>query len=150
MQNRLTRSCFNNCFPGGWLGSRLSEPPETTRLGAPFGRPQPPGLGFETASRLSILLLLAIEVLWGRSAIATEPIPDKLVVLTFDDSVRSHFTVVRPILLDYEFGATFFITEGFDFKPNKQDYMTWEQIAQLHRDGFEIGNHTRGHMGVTE
>ena len=99
---------------------------------------------------LPILLLAVIAFLWGRPAIAIDPIPDKLVVLTFDDSVRSHFTVVRPILLDYEFGATFFITEGFDFKTNKQDYMTWEQIAELHRDGFEIGNHTRDHMGVNE
>ncbi|HEU4927232.1 MAG TPA: hypothetical protein VFT24_09300 [Vicinamibacterales bacterium] len=27
-----------------------------------------------------------------------EPIPDKLVVLTFDDSMASHYTVVRPLL----------------------------------------------------
>jgi peptidoglycan/xylan/chitin deacetylase (PgdA/CDA1 family) len=33
---------------------------------------------------------------------------------------------------------------------NKTDYMTWEQIAELHRDGFEIGNHTRDHLGITE
>lgn len=77
-----------------------------------------------------------------------EPIPDRLVALTFDDSVKSHFTVVRPALLRRGFGATFFITEGFDFPTNKVDYMTWEEIAQLHRDGFEIGNHTRSHMGV--
>ena len=83
-------------------------------------------------------------------AFALEPVPDRLVVLTFDDSVKSHFTVVRPILMDYGFGATFFITEGFDFKTNKDDYMTWEQIAQLHQDGFEIGNHTRDHQGISE
>jgi peptidoglycan/xylan/chitin deacetylase (PgdA/CDA1 family) len=84
------------------------------------------------------------------SAIALEPVPDKLVVLTFDDSVKSQFTVVRPILLKYKFGATFFVTEGFDFKTNKQDYMTWEEIAQLHADGFEIGNHTRDHLGLND
>lgn len=77
---------------------------------------------------------------------ALEPVPDKLVVLTFDDSVKSHFTKVRPILIKHGFGATFFITEGFEFKTNKNHYMTWEEIAQLHRDGFEIGNHTRDHM----
>jgi peptidoglycan/xylan/chitin deacetylase (PgdA/CDA1 family) len=71
-------------------------------------------------------------------------------VLTFDDSVASHYSVVRPILKRYGFGATFFITEGFSFRTNKQDYMTWEQIAELHRDGFEIGNHTRDHMAVSE
>lgn len=78
-----------------------------------------------------------------------EPIPEKLVVLTFDDSAKSHFDVVRPILLKYGFGATFFITEGFDFKDNKSDYMTWDQISQLNRDGFEIGNHTRDHLSIT-
>ena len=78
-----------------------------------------------------------------------EPIPDKLVVLTFDDSVASHFSVVRPLLQSHGFGATFFITEGFAFRTNKTDYLTWDQIAGLHRDGFEIGNHTASHMGVS-
>ena len=81
-------------------------------------------------------------------ALALEPIPDKLVVLTFDDSVASQYSVVRPLLKKYGFGATFFITEGFSFPTNKTDYMTWEQIAELHRDGFEIGNHTRDHASV--
>ncbi|MEZ5941998.1 MAG: polysaccharide deacetylase family protein [Planctomycetaceae bacterium] len=79
-----------------------------------------------------------------------QPIPDKLVVLTFDDASRSHFTVAAPTLKQYGFGATFFITEGFDFKTNKKDYLTWEQIKQLHEDGFEIGNHTRDHLGITD
>jgi peptidoglycan/xylan/chitin deacetylase (PgdA/CDA1 family) len=78
------------------------------------------------------------------------PIPDKLVVLTFDDSAKSHYTIVRPLLLKYKFGATFFITEGFDFRENKRDYMSWDEIAELHRDGFEIGNHTRDHLGISD
>ncbi|MCA9118950.1 MAG: polysaccharide deacetylase family protein [Planctomycetaceae bacterium] len=95
-------------------------------------------------------LLLAAVVLLANVVVGFEPLPEKLVVLTFDDSAKSHFTVVRPILKKYDFGATFFITEGFDFTDNKTDYMSWEEIAQLHRDGFEIGNHTRDHMGITE
>jgi peptidoglycan/xylan/chitin deacetylase (PgdA/CDA1 family) len=79
-----------------------------------------------------------------------EPIPDKLVVLTFDDSAKSHYTTVRPILKRYGFGATFFITEGFDFPTNKTDYMTWEQVTELHRDGFEIGNHTGNHASINK
>ncbi len=78
-------------------------------------------------------------------AVALEPIPDKLVVLTFDDASKSHVTVAAPLLKKHGFGATFFVTEGFDFPTNKRDYMTWDEIAQLHRDGFEIGNHTRDH-----
>jgi peptidoglycan/xylan/chitin deacetylase (PgdA/CDA1 family) len=101
--------------------------------------------------RKCVLGVLLVCLAWTvRAATAPDPIPDKLVVLTFDDSKASHFTVVRPLLKKYGFGATFFITEGFTFRTNKDDYLTWEQIAGLHRDGFEIGNHTRDHMGLTK
>jgi peptidoglycan/xylan/chitin deacetylase (PgdA/CDA1 family) len=78
-----------------------------------------------------------------------EKIPDKLVVLTFDDAVASHYTLVRPILKQYGFSATFFITEGFNFFTNKTAYLTWDKIAILNKDGFEIGNHTRDHLSIT-
>lgn len=103
---------------------------------------------------IASLLLLSAHALaqegLERSTIKTTEISDRIVVLTFDDSAKTHFTTVRPILLKYGFRATFFITEGWDFATNKKDYMTWEEISQLHRDGFEIGNHTRDHMGVTD
>ena len=98
----------------------------------------------------SLLSGLLLVVVTGLQLSGQEPVPDKLVVLTFDDSSRSHYDVARPILKKYGFSATFFITEGFNFPTNKKDYMTWEQIAQLHRDGFEIGNHTRDHLGLNE
>ena len=92
-----------------------------------------------------LFLGLVSAVVATSPARALEPIPDKLVVLTFDDSSRSHIAVAAPLLKKHGFGATFFITEGFDFATNSRDYMTWGEIAQLHRDGFEIGNHTRDH-----
>ena len=99
-------------------------------------------------SALVATVVAALSI--GPAAAVLEPVPDKLVVLTFDDSKVSHYTVVRPLLKKYGFGATFFITEGFTFRTNKDDYLTWEQIAELHRDGFEIGNHTRDHMGLSK
>jgi peptidoglycan/xylan/chitin deacetylase (PgdA/CDA1 family) len=95
-----------------------------------------------------LLGLVCLAVMAGR-VWGLEPIPDRLVVLTFDDASKSHFTIARPLLKKYGFGATFFVTEGFDFRTNKRDYLTWEEIAQLHRDGFEIGNHTLDHKAVT-
>ncbi len=92
--------------------------------------------------RLLIVLLLIAPAI---HAVALEPIPDKLVVLTFDDASKSHVTVAAPLLKRHGFGATFFVTEGFDFPTNKRDYMTWDEITRLDRDGFEIGNHTRDH-----
>src|SRR4051812_48414351 len=98
-----------------------------------------------SGSRLMRLPTLLLLLAPAAPALAPEPIPDKLVVLTFDDSSKSHVTVAAPLLKKHGFGATFFVTEGFDFRTNKRDYMTWEDIARLHRDGFEIGNHTRDH-----
>ena len=95
-------------------------------------------------------LIPAIVAVAGHNACyGADPVPDKVVVLTFDDSVRSQFDVARPLLKRYGFGATFFITEGFEFQKDKLNYMTWEQIRQLHQDGFEIGNHTRDHVALT-
>lgn len=106
------------------------------------------------SSRLAVSLLI---LLWACTFLADEcrgdlkeKLPERVVVLTFDDSCKSHFTFVRPLLKELGFSATFFITEGFEFKTNKKDYMTWEQIRKLHDDGFEIGNHTRDHMTVAE
>jgi peptidoglycan/xylan/chitin deacetylase (PgdA/CDA1 family) len=82
-------------------------------------------------------------------ALALEPIPDRLVVLTFDDSVSSHATFVAPLLKKHGFGGTFFITEGFEFTTDKEHYLTWEQIKELDQAGFEIGNHTRRHTAVS-
>src|SRR5438093_11506399 len=103
--------------------------------------------------KLSSVLRLITLIVFGAGSARTqalEPVPDKLLVLTFDDAAASHYSVVRPLLKRYGFGATFFITEGFSFRTNKQDYMTWEQIKELHQDGFEIGNHTRDHLGVSD
>lgn len=96
------------------------------------------------------VLLSLVVLLVGPLAFALEPIPDKLVVLTFDDASKSHFTVARPLLKKHKFGATFFVTEGFDMPTNKRDYLSWDEIAQLHKDGFEIGNHTRDHLAIND
>ena len=91
---------------------------------------------------------LTLALCWR--AFASETVPDKIVVMTFDDSVASHATFVAPLLKKHGFGATFFITEGFEFLVDKTHYMTWEQIKALDAQGFEIGNHTRKHAGVTK
>ena len=98
---------------------------------------------------LSTLLTLLV-VFFALPGSASEPVPNKVVVLTFDDSVASHATFVAPLLKKHGFGATFFITEGFEFLVDKKNYMTWEQIKALHDQGFEIGNHTRKHAGVAK
>lgn len=77
---------------------------------------------------------------------ALEPIPDKTVVLTFDDAVKSHITTVAPMLKEYGFGATFFITACW--MSDQENFLSWEDVAELHHMGFEIGNHTWSHTGM--
>jgi peptidoglycan/xylan/chitin deacetylase (PgdA/CDA1 family) len=73
---------------------------------------------------------------------------ERIAVLTFDDGNKSDHAYVAPILQRFGFGATFFITEGLGFLKIKRFYLAWEEIAELHRAGFEIANHTRSHLGV--
>ena len=74
---------------------------------------------------------------------AAEPIPDKTIVLTFDDAVKSHRTFVGPLLKEYGYNATFFVTALW--MSDTANFMTWQDIAELHQMGFEIGNHSWSH-----
>ena len=100
---------------------------------------------------MSAALLLA-EMVSGDGQIQAKallPIPDKLVVLTFDDSNKSDRFFVAEIVTEMGFGATFYVTEGLGFLKSKTNYTTWEEIRELHDMGFEIGNHTQRHRNVT-
>ena len=79
--------------------------------------------------------------------ILRQPIPDKLVVLTFDDACASGYTVAAPVLKALGFGATFYVCDFDSFKTRKDWYLTYRQMKTLHDEGFEIGNHTVGHGG---
>ncbi len=74
---------------------------------------------------------------------APQRIPDRTVVLTFDDAVKSHRTFVAPLLKELGFRATFFVTHLW--MDDRANFMTWEEIAEVHRMGFEIGNHAWTH-----
>jgi len=82
-------------------------------------------------------------LLFASASFGVEPVPDKTVVLTFDDAVKSQVTNVAPLLKEYGFGATFFVTQCWMKDP--AHFMSWEDAAALHRMGFEIGNHTWTH-----
>ena len=68
--------------------------------------------------------------------ILRKPIPDKLIILTFDDDCVSHATYVGPYLKTLGFNATFYVSM-FDKDPvNPQQYMTFPQIKSLEKMGF--------------
>jgi len=92
--------------------------------------------------RATVVLAL-LPLLTGIYGSAAAKIPDKTIVLTFDDAVKSQITFVAPLLEQLGFKATFYISHGW--MEDKAHFMTWEDAADLNRRGFEIGNHTWTH-----
>jgi peptidoglycan-N-acetylglucosamine deacetylase len=88
-----------------------------------------------------IALILAISLLPGCKQ--GEP-AQKLVVLTFDDAVRSHLEYVAPLLKEKGFGATFFVSNAW--MNDTANFMQWDEVGELYRMGFEIGNHSWTHV----
>ena len=106
-------------------------------------------------ARFKVILLAAIALPFIACAqppvdpdpngVLLKPIPDRLVVLTFDDAPASHATVVAPILKEMGFGGSIYVCDFDSFKTRKDWYLTYRQMNAMHADGLEIGNHSLGH-----
>jgi len=73
---------------------------------------------------------------------------ERIIVFTFDDAVRSHLDNVAPLLKEYGFGATFFVS--YLWMEDTVNFLKWEEIATLHKMGFEIGNHSWTHPDFSQ
>ncbi len=74
-----------------------------------------------------------------------EQIPDKSVVITFDDGWSSVYDFATPILKKYGFPATFFIYTDFI---GGGKAMSWKQIKELSEAGFDIQCQTKTHRNL--
>jgi peptidoglycan/xylan/chitin deacetylase (PgdA/CDA1 family) len=74
-------------------------------------------------------------------------LPEKPVMITFDDSRVEHFVIAAPVMLKYGFRGVFFI---MTITYNKKNYMTKEQIAQLAKTGHTVGLHSWDHTMVSK
>ena len=75
--------------------------------------------------------------------INNKPVPEKSIVLTFDDGYMDNYVEALPILKEFGLKATIFvITDLVDKDPN---YMTISQLKEMQSQGIEIESHTVYH-----
>lgn len=75
-------------------------------------------------------------------------LPEKPVLITFDDGYKDNYTNAYPIMKKYGFKGTIFVVTGF--LGVYDNYMTWEQAKELADNGFSIESHTYSHKSMTE
>ena len=87
------------------------------------------------------------------AALATGgPVPERAVVLTFDDGFADFYERVLPVLRQYGCTATLFVTTGWIANagqraagPKPESMLTWSQIVEASANGIEIGAHSHTH-----
>lgn len=75
------------------------------------------------------------------------PLPEKPIVLTFDDGWKNQYTYAFPLLKKYGFTATFFI---FTNAVGHKNFLSWDQIKEMDSAGMTIGGHTKTHPYLTK
>lgn len=71
-----------------------------------------------------------------------DDLPEKGVVITFDDGHESNYTLALPILRAFGFKAEFFITTDWI---STKHFLNRNQVIELFREGMEVGSHSASH-----
>jgi peptidoglycan/xylan/chitin deacetylase (PgdA/CDA1 family) len=69
------------------------------------------------------------------------------VCLTFDDGCETDLIAAAPVLREFGFHATFYLTAGF---LNTPGYLNASQVRELEGQGFEIGCHSMTHPYLSD
>ena len=73
-----------------------------------------------------------------------QPIADNAVVITFDDSYENNFTTAHPILMEFGYPYTIFISPG-SIDKGDGPLLSWQQVKQMSDDGVLVANHAMLH-----
>ena len=74
-------------------------------------------------------------------------LPDKPVLITFDDGRMNQITYGVPILKKYGFAATFFVVKKW-IVTSSPSFMHAPELKQLIADGFDVESHTTNHIMI--
>lgn len=74
-------------------------------------------------------------------------LPEKPIILTFDDGYEDNYTYLLPILESRGMKATMYMVTNDIGQPG---YLTWDELRDMQNRGVEIGSHTANHLPLTE
>ena len=75
-------------------------------------------------------------------------LPERPVLITFDDGYVDNYNNALPILKKYGMRATIFIVPAFT--GNNANYLNWDQLKEMERNGITIQSHTLNHRALEE
>ncbi len=95
---------------------------------------------------------------WINAAKGIRPLPDKPVLITFDDGYMNNYDLAYPLLREFGMkGCVFLVHETIDkhnawHDPTTEPWvkmLTWSQISEMKNSGiFEFGSHTMSHRNL--
>jgi peptidoglycan/xylan/chitin deacetylase (PgdA/CDA1 family) len=77
------------------------------------------------------------------------PLPERPVIITFDDGYRDNYENAFPLLEEYGFDATFFVLIEVT-NQGEAEYLTWDMLREMHAAGMDIECHARVHENLPE
>ncbi|PIE81903.1 MAG: hypothetical protein CSA11_01970 [Chloroflexi bacterium] len=80
---------------------------------------------------------------------AKTELPEKPVVLTFDDGYLDNYENAFPILQEFSFIGTFFVITNL-VDQGAAGYANWEQLEEMAAAGMRIESHTKDHPDLSE
>jgi peptidoglycan/xylan/chitin deacetylase (PgdA/CDA1 family) len=92
-----------------------------------------------------------LPVLLARGA-GSEALPERPVLVTFDDGFRDFLTDAVPIMQRHGIASTLYATTGFlgdggapGTNRSGDEMLSWRELAEVARQGVEVGGHTHSH-----
>lgn len=73
------------------------------------------------------------------------PLPDKPVIITFDDGYRDNYENAFPLLAERGMTATFFVVTDF-IDEERPLYLSWDMTREMLAAGMSIESHGRNHF----
>lgn len=78
-----------------------------------------------------------------------EPLPEKPVIITFDDGYRDNYQNAFPLLAERNMTATFFVVTDF-IDEERPEYLTWEMLREMYAANMPIESHGRNHVSLKD